>query len=166
MANKFNQNYILVINFSSIFLYMHLHFTSSQYSTHNVYPFKTTFCVLIKKVVRVLWLLCRPQIKEEQRLVASNHVGCRGNLKLTHGMPWALWRALWLAWRSQLIAGGNQIGEQNIWSRFKESPPWLSWTRDSVTQPHQERRRALQRAERKKKEGSKGKKRHRKIKNC
>lgn len=88
MANKFNQNYILVINFSSIFLYMHIHFTvlHFQYSTHSLYPFKTTFSALIKKVVRVLWLLCRPQIKEEQQLVTSNHVGCRGNLKLTHGM--------------------------------------------------------------------------------
>lgn len=47
-----------------------------------------TFCVLIKKVVRLLWQLCGAQIKGEQWLVASNHVGCRGNLKLTHGDDW------------------------------------------------------------------------------
>lgn len=144
--------------------------------TYSTYPFKMPFCALITKgwssqiFYMCLLLLCRAQIKEElcflffsfetrwqfrlKHLVASNHVGWRGNLRLTRSDDWhavsPLWELCdWPGGQGWLLKE-TKSGKKHIWSWFKESTPWLSWPSDSVTQPHQERGRAEGRAERKK----------------
>lgn len=80
------------------------------------------------------------------QLKSPKHVGWRGNWKLLCRDKWHAVNSIGgnqlLAQRSGLIAEGHPIRAEHIWSRLKESPPWLSGSSDLVTHRRLEMERA------------------------